>query len=153
MVNQCSIGPRPGRARQIDCSSIAGAEFEKRNTNLPLCGSKTPPSYCHFVASKDPCCVTEGSRASGTGASSHSEAPFAEPSCVTTGTPCCTVTVKAVSSVDKLQDLSPSEHQARSQQVTIHAITISKRFIWKCLPRLYRNVVLRCSHCRPEKAR
>src|SRR5208282_2221955 len=129
MVNQCSIGPRPGRARQIDCSSIAGAEFEKRNTNLPLCGSKTPPSYCHFVASKDPCCVTEGSRASGTGASSHSEAPFAEPSCVTTGTPCCTVTVNVVSSVDKRQDLSLSAHQTQLQQQVMHATTISRYFI------------------------
>src|SRR5271170_6235697 len=103
MVSLCSIGPRPGRARQMDCSSSAGAALENLNTNSPLLGSRAPRSYRHFVGNEEPFCVTDGRRGSGTGATSQIEAGLTEPSCVTVGTPFATAIVIAVSSVDRCQ--------------------------------------------------
>src|SRR5882724_4478068 len=123
MVSQCSTGPRPDRARQIDCSSRAGEAFEKRNTSWPLCWSKSPPRYCHFVGSEEPCCVTDGRRSSGTGAGSQLELSLAEPNWVSTAVPFTSATTTTVSSVLKRQDFALLEHHARFQLVVTHTIT------------------------------
>src|SRR3984885_16173786 len=135
MVSQCSIGPRPGRARQMDSNASAGAALENRNTNCPLFGSNAPPSYFHFVGSEYPFWVIDGRNTSGTGATSQEDAGLTVPSCVTTGTPCATVTVIAVSSVDRRQEFSLSAPQIGLQQPAMDARTTSRYFIQRHISR------------------
>src|SRR4051812_12774138 len=106
IVSQCSTGPCPGRARQIECSSRAGEAFANRKVSSPLCASKFASLYSHLVAVELPCCATVGISASGAGASSQFTPPLVDPTCVTTGTPSCTAITTVVSSVLKRQDWS-----------------------------------------------
>src|SRR5678815_2217378 len=129
IVNQCSTGPRPGRARQIDCNSRAGVAFEKRNTSWPLCWSKSPPWYCQLVGSGEPPCVTEGKSSSGTGAGSQFELSFAAPSWVSTAVPFTSATTTTVSSVLKRHDFALLEHQTRLLLMATHTVTTHKTFI------------------------
>jgi hypothetical protein len=73
--------------------------------------------------------MTDGSSASGAAAPSQFELSFGEPSRVTTGISCCTVTTIAVSSVLKRQELSLSEHWATFQQLATHRTTTSSDFV------------------------
>src|SRR5215475_2720994 len=76
--------------------------------------------------------MTEGNRTSGDGVSSQLAPPLTELSCITTGVSCSTVTVSAVSSVDRCQGLS-SAHHAELQQLAMHATATNKYFMRKYL--------------------